>query len=306
VRTLIVGLGNQGKKRWTVAGCDVCAIVDPVAPANFRDVRDVPHDKYDAACVCIPDDVKLDVMHYLLKHGKHVLVEKPLIGEEDDLRELEELGRRRRLACYTAYNHRFEPHICRLKAAIDRGELGDLYSARFMYGNGTAQDVRHSPWRDRGLGVLSDLGSHLLDLAAFLLGRPEGEAKLLYQEARETRAPDHAVFGIDGAVSLLFEVSLLSWRNTFTVDIVGSKGSVHLDGLCKWGDSTLTLRQRVWPSGKPLERKEVLQQPDPTWAEEYRHFQRLCAAGRTDLDNDVWINSVLEGLMPYMEVEIGA
>ena len=50
---------------------------------------------------------------------------------------------------------------------------GKVYFARFFYGNGTALEVKHSEWRDRGLGVLPDLGSHLLDMTLFLFGRPD-------------------------------------------------------------------------------------------------------------------------------------
>ena len=31
------------------------------------------------------------------------------------------------------------------------------------------------------------------------------------------------------------EATLLSWRNSFYLDIVGEKGSLRVDCLCKWG-----------------------------------------------------------------------
>ena len=50
------------------------------------------------------------------------------------------------------------------------------------------------------------------------------------------------------------EVSLLSWRNNFVCDIIGDKGSVHINSLCKWGPSKFIKRKRVFPSGKPDEK----------------------------------------------------
>ena len=44
--------------------------------------------------------------------------------------------------CYTAYNHRFEPHFVRMREVIASGELGALYHCRMFYGNGTARLVR--------------------------------------------------------------------------------------------------------------------------------------------------------------------
>jgi hypothetical protein len=91
-------------------------------------------------------------------------------------------------------------------------------------------------------------------------------------------------------------MSLLSWRNTFSIDVIAERGSAHVHGLCKWGPSTLTVRRRVFPSGRPTEEAHVVEQPDPTWATEYREFHGLCAAGRTSLAKDLWIDGVLHRL----------
>ena len=177
MRVAILGLGVQGKKRLHVAGADAVAVVDPMVPtASHRRIEDVPLDAYDAALVCTPDPQKIELLSYLLTSGKHVLVEKPLVADNDEqLAELARLAERSGVTCWTAYNHRFEPNLVRLREVIQSGVLGKIYHARFFYGNGTAADVRRSPWRDRGMGVIADLGSHLLDLTDFLLGvRPAG------------------------------------------------------------------------------------------------------------------------------------
>ena len=55
-------------------------------------------------------------------------------------------------------------------------------------------------------------------------------------------------------------------------------------------------RPRKLPSGRPDEEPITLEQPDPTWEIEYQHFKRLCLTGRSNIDNDIWINDVLAGL----------
>ena len=84
--------------------------------------------------------------------------------------ELQDRARRAGVICYTAYNHRFEPHYLRMRELIASGELGRIYSCRMYYGNGTARLVRDSVWRDHGAGVLPDLGSHLLDTCRYWFG----------------------------------------------------------------------------------------------------------------------------------------
>jgi scyllo-inositol 2-dehydrogenase (NADP+) len=295
MRMVVAGLGVQGRKRLAIAGADVVATVDPVSPeAGYRRIEDVPVGDYDAALVCTPDDAKITLVRYLLALGKHVLVEKPLISEsEGELLELKAIAMKNRVVCYTAYNHRFEPHILRLKRALDSGVLGRVYIAKFFYGNGTARDVRNSAWRDKGMGVFPDLGSHLLDWTLFLFGQPSVEAEVWRSSRFENKACDHFQFGFRGSSpELEFEMTLLSWRNTFRCDVYAEKGSAHIECLCKWGPSTFTLRRRVLPSGRPDEETETLRCPDPTWKAEYDHFLGLCEAPSTNIDNDIWINRV--------------
>lgn len=300
MRAIVVGLGVQGYKRRKFAGADFVAAVDPVNPeAQYKRVEDVPLASYDAALACIPDEPKMDVLAYLLGHGKHVLVEKPLWAtDEKQIEALERLARAKKAFCYTAYNHRFEPHYVRMRELVRSGRLGRIYCCRMFYGNGTARLVRDSAWRDQGAGVLPDLGSHLLDTVKFWFGDPGEDFRIVSANRFENLAPDHVVIMSKSAQPVIeLEMTLLSWRNHFTCDVFAENGSAHISSLCKWGPATFTHRTRVLPSGRPAEDMETLEQEDPTWALEYAHFRQLCEAGtETDLSNDVWLNRLLRNL----------
>jgi len=300
MRVVVAGLGVQGHKRRRVAGADFVAAVDPVnAEAQYRRIEDVPLDAYDAVLACIPDEPKVEMLGYLLRNRKHVLVEKPLWAANDnDIERLAALARSNRVVCYTAYNHRFEPHFVRMRDLIKSDRLGAIYRCRMFYGNGTARLVRDSQWRDQGAGVLPDLGSHLLDTARFWFGDVGEDFSVISSRCFENRAPDHVVLGSLGAVPQLeLEMTLLNWRNHFTCDVFAEKGSAHISSLCKWGPSSFTVRTRVLPSGRPPEETVTLVQDDPTWAVEYQHFKELCANGRVgDLADDLWLNRTLRCL----------
>ena len=300
MRVLIVGFGVQGKKRHRIAGPEAVGIIDPVyAEADWRDVRQVPLDSYDAVLCCIPDEPKVETLKYLLAHGKHVLVEKPLFADsEAELLGLERLARSAGAVCYTAYNHRFEPHFVRMRDLIQSGELGKIYRCRMFYGNGTARLVRDSAWRDKGAGVLPDLGSHLLDTVRFWFGDIVDDVDLISANRFENLAPDHVVIGSEKSKPRIeLEMTLLSWRNHFTCDIIAENGSAHISSLCKWGPSTFTRRTRILPSGRPPEEDVTLVRDDPTWAIEYAHFKRLIQDKVvTDLGDDRWLLRVLNGL----------
>ena len=298
MRVIVVGLGVQGRKRLKVAGKEAVATVDPFnAEAQYRHVHDVPLSSYDAALLCIPDEAKLELIAYLLSNGKHLLVEKPLFAADTtDLMRLKTLAELSHTVCYTAYNHRFEPHFVRMKQAIESGRLGKIYCVRMFYGNGTARLVRDSDWRDQGSGVLPDLGSHLLDTALFWFGKPAAPFDIYSCNRFENLSFDHFSFGANGSPVLQLEMTLLNWRNHFYADVFAENGSAHIQSLCKWGPSTFTMRDRKLPSGRPDEESVTLVQADPTWELEYQHFKNLCANGQSNIDNDIWINNVLNDL----------
>lgn len=298
MRVIVVGLGIQGKKRQAVAGNEVVATVDPVhAEATYQKIEDVPLDSYQAALLCIPDEPKIAILQYLLSNKKHLLVEKPLFANRtEDLLVLEELAKKNGVVCYTAYNHRFEPHFIRMKELIDSGRLGKIYSIRMFYGNGTARLVRDSAWRDQGAGVLPDLGSHLLDTVNFWLGKYIEGFSIYSANRFENLAYDHISFGANTETVVQLEVSLLSWRNHFYADVYAENGTAHIQSLCKWGPSTFTYRDRKLPSGRPDEESVTLIESDPTWALEYAHFKDLCKHGNSNIKNDIWINRTLSGL----------
>jgi scyllo-inositol 2-dehydrogenase (NADP+) len=298
LKVIVIGQGVQGRKRAAAAASDVVATVDPLSDqSQYGDVEEVPLEEYGAALVCTPDTAKLPILRYLLSHGKHVLVEKPLIADRiEDLHDLAAVAQLNQVACYTAYNHRFEPHILKLKEVIDCERLGKIYSARFYYGNGTARDVRNSSWRDQGLGVLPDLGSHLLDIILLLFGQVAGTCRVWRADSFENRAFDRVIFGFHDEVAIDCEVTLLSWRNTFQADVHAEQGSAHISGLCKWGSSVLTVRKRQLPSGVPSEESVTLISKDPTWDLEYSYFKSLCASAKNNIANDIWIQLRLKEL----------
>ncbi len=308
IRVVVMGLGIQGRKRREIAGTDVVATVDPVVEgADYKSIDDVPVDAYDAALLCVPDGPKLGLIDNLIAKGKHILVEKPIIAAEmSDIEALAAKARAARVACYTAYNHRFEPHFLRMKDLIESGELGEIYFMRMFYGNGTARDVRNSEWRDTGAGVLPDLGSHLIDTVLFFFGDTNREFRPVVFNRFENRAFDRFIISSTGTPEIELEMTLLSWRNHFTCDVFTENGSAHIDSLCKWGPSTFTRRTRVLPSGRPPEESIVLTQSDPTWELEYTHFKSLCETGVVNLDKDVTINRALASVANATDLDHGA
>jgi scyllo-inositol 2-dehydrogenase (NADP+) len=302
---IVVGLGTQGMKRIKTATNELLGSVDPFnSEATYKTVYEVPIDKYDAAFICTPESEKFQIMSYLIDNGKHVLCEKPLLPSSiEDLDGLEVKARKNQTVIYTAYNHRFEPALVEAAKVIESGILGKLYNIRIFYGNGTARLVKESPWRDQGMGVISDIGSHLIDLIDFLLPTRRLQYKAIEAISFENKAIDHAIIGTFTSNPLVnLEMTFCSWRNTFSCDIIGESGSLHVQGLCKWGVSNIIIRHRRIPAGLPNEEKQEFPEGDPTWRRELTFFKSLISKSQaTNLSKDRYIMQELLSLKSSLE-----
>ena len=88
MRYLIVGFGNIGKKRKSVLKDKCIYTVDKYNDdSDFKDYKDVPINSFDSVVISTPNEIKLPLIKYMLKKGKHVLIEKPfpLAEKNDDL-----------------------------------------------------------------------------------------------------------------------------------------------------------------------------------------------------------------------------
>ncbi len=297
-KLVVVGMGVQGNKRANEAKKELLATIDKdQKKADYVSLDKINENKYDAVCLCTPDEVKYDLLKKILNKKKHILVEKPLyLKNLKQIKELEDIAKKNNVILYTAYNHRFEPHFIKMKSLLNNKEIGKIYRVRMFYGNGTSKLVKKSVWRDKGSGVILDIGSHLIDTLMYWFETTKIEIHAVDRFCFENVSPDHAL--LKGKIENIFfelEVSLLSWKNDFYCDIVGNKGSAHIHSLCKWGPSKMIKRSRTLPAGKPKEKVITLFQKDITWKNEYLYFKNLINNGnKTDLSKDMSIFNILK------------
>ena len=300
MKILIVGLGVQGQKRKKLLHKKlIFATVDKKnKSADFKDIKDAPLDKYDSVFVCTPDSEKFKILNYCIINKKNALIEKPLVASsEKKIKELENKANKVNIVFYSAYNHRFEPHFVKIKKIVNSKILGKIYYCHIFYGNGTARLVKNNKWRDKGLGIIQDLGPHLMDTVKFWFNE-KLSFKTIFKNKFENRSPDHAIlFSKKNKFFVKLEMSMCMWKNTLRCDIIGSKGSIHLDSLCKWGPSTLRILKRKLPSGYPQEKKIIIKKKDPTWKLEHNHFFKLIKLKKkNNLNKDMWINKSLRNI----------
>jgi predicted dehydrogenase len=131
----------------------------------------------DVVHVTSPNNLHVPQAGAILAAGKHVVCEKPLAMTATESSVLVELAARTNLINAVNFNIRFYPLNQHLREVVAAGELGDV---RFVTGHYFQDWLLHDTdwnWRlepDKGgsLRAVGDIGSHWLDLTAFITGQP--------------------------------------------------------------------------------------------------------------------------------------
>jgi predicted dehydrogenase len=134
-----------------------------------------------AVWIAGPNDRHVEHAARCLAAGKHVLLEKPMATTLAGAERLLELSRDSEPTLTVAFQHRFRPAHRWLREAVGSGSLGDVGLLRihrfwpFPYYPGMPDDPAAS-WRSSlehsGGWALNDIGSHLIDLAQWLIDAP--------------------------------------------------------------------------------------------------------------------------------------
>ncbi len=173
--------------------------------------------------VCTPNATHFEVASAFLKHGKNVLVEKPLTLKTKDSYDLVRIAREKGLVLCTGHIHRFNNGVRELRRAISTGVLGNLYYLRFRW-TGFLM-----PQKERE--VITDLAPHPFDICNYLLGQWPNKITCRGKGYR-TRENEEVAFitaEYPDDLSVHIEVSWLDREKHRDVTVVGSEGVGKLD-----------------------------------------------------------------------------
>lgn len=154
----------------------------------YTDYHEMLEDKaLDGVSVCLPNYLHAPVSISALKKGLHVLCEKPMTINAElgcAMRDAEQSSGARLMI---SQNQRFLQDVQILKRLYDEGAFGEVYHVRIGWRrplgglpsplsyrpNGMAYNRNWFNEKEKGGGVLRDLGSHLLDLTMYILDFPK-------------------------------------------------------------------------------------------------------------------------------------
>ena len=209
-----------------------------ITSTKFEEI--VTREDVHAVIIATPNFTHAPIALLAVKHGKHVLCEKPLALNYADAKAMADAADQAGVRHMTAFTYRFVPAMRYLAHVIQRGDLG----TPFHYRSCRLQDwgTRDLGWRQvkklAGTGELGDMLSHRIDFSHLLVGQMKRlVANLKQWHPLRSGAPndldDWAAIIAEfqsGATGVLESSKLAtgrneSWRSLDYVEVNGSERS---------------------------------------------------------------------------------
>jgi scyllo-inositol 2-dehydrogenase (NADP+) len=131
-------------------------------------------DSVELVIVNTPNSTHYEYAKKALQAGKHVIVEKPFTITADEGKELIALAEKENKKLSVYQNRRYDSDFKILKKVVEEKWLGEIVEAEMHFDRfkDELSPKAHKEVPGPGNGILYDLGSHVIDQALQLFGKP--------------------------------------------------------------------------------------------------------------------------------------
>ena len=299
MKTVIVGAGSIGTRHaklvYQLAAPEILVVEPddgrlstflqaiPARPVTSLQLALEQHP--DMAIICSPTSMHASHCLQALRAGCHVLLEKPLSDNLDDVNLLVDEARSRGCVVLVGCNFRFDPALLQMKQWLAEGIIGRPLTCRASYG----QDLRQSrPGRDyrtvysssraMGGGVLLD-SVHEIDYLSWFFGPIESVSAMTGKlSALEMDTEDSAnmLLRFCSGTRALVQLDYFRPEYNRSCEIIGT------DGILQWSYSPKMVRYFSRQFGLWVTRMmDENVPPDIMYLQQLRHFL-ACIAHRDE------------------------
>lgn len=204
----------------------------------------------DVVDICSPNFLHKEMALAAIAAGKHVYSEKPLALTAADARIMTEAAEQAGVKTLVGFNYIKNPTLQLAKEIISQGEIGEVVHFRGTHNEDYLADptVPYS-WRLKrefsGSGTLGDMGSHIINVAQYLVGditEVMGDLQIVHRhrpiagrpgEYGEVENDDqvHCMVRFSGGAIGTLESSRIACgrKNGLTFEVTGTKGTILFD-----------------------------------------------------------------------------
>ena len=190
IRVGVIGTGFIGavhvETLQRLGNIDVVAIADVNDPQEkaqalfvekgYADYKKmIEAENLDAVHICTPNVLHYEQAMFAMRHGVHIMCEKPLTTSLGLARELNEFAREQGLFCAINFMIRYNPMVMQIKQMIEHNDVGRIFSIHGSYLQDwlyydTDYNWRLEPDVSGESRAFADIGSHWIDMVEYTTG----------------------------------------------------------------------------------------------------------------------------------------
>lgn len=160
----------------------------------YRSCEDLFSDSdIDLIIVNTPNPTHYEYAYKALAAGKHVVIDKPFASNTSEAISLIQLAEEKGKILSAFHNRRWEGELLAVKEIVEKGLLGKLYDVsfkfeRFRFG---LNPKAHKEEDRKGNGIVYELGTHLIDQAIFIFGKPNEIYAEIEIQRKDSKVDDY-------------------------------------------------------------------------------------------------------------------
>lgn len=238
LRAGLIGLGMMGRHHARVLqeteGVELVAVADAYGDPHgvagdlpfYSRVEQLIDHGLDLVMCAVPTGLHEEVGLALAEAGIHTMVEKPIASTIEGGERLADAFESRGLVGAVGHIERYNPALQSLRARLQNGDLGEVYQIATR---------RQGPFPSRiaDVGVIKDLGTHDIDLTAWL-AQSEYESVSARTTTRSGREHEDMLAANGQLANGIITSHLVNWlspmKERMTV-VTGERGSFVADTL---------------------------------------------------------------------------
>lgn len=260
----------------------------------------------DVITICLPHHEHYKLFKKSLSAGKHVLTEKPLGINFNDVSDMVKISEATELKTTVAFQHRHSILVKALKTYLDSGLFGDIKGGELEFHCTRDMDYYDSDewrgkWATEGGGTLINQAIHTVDLANLFLGCPLNvEGSIENRQHPKIEVEDYAQGSVIYKNSLLMLKAVNSnekpWEPKLTINCLKGKfvliGSDHLHSLELYDSNETEIIKKLTDIENEMKQKEV--------------SGKACYGSLHNLVFEDFTNSIINNTKPLMSIKEGA
>jgi len=186
-------------------------------------------DEVDVIYIATPHTGHMEWAIKAMKAGKHVLCEKPLGINANEVQEMIAVAKENQVFLMEALWSRFNPALKKVKELIEDNQIGSI---SYLYADfaffGLDRDVKSRVLNvDLAGGSILDIGIYPIFLAYLILGKPKSINAVSNFHEKGAEIQTSMIFNYENAQAILY--SGLNSNSAMSAEVRGSLGAIRID-----------------------------------------------------------------------------